>query len=172
MIDPTRARADTPGCSGSLIHFNNAGCALPPARVVDTVTEHLRREAVIGGYEAADEAAGRLEAVYGSVAQLLNCAPNEIAILENATRAWDMAFYALRFGPGDRILTGRAEYASNAIAFLQRAARSGVSIEIVPDDEVGQSSVAALTQMIDARVKLVAITHVPTNGGLVNPAAA
>jgi selenocysteine lyase/cysteine desulfurase len=103
---------------------------------------------------------------------MLGCARTEVALVENATRAWDMAFYGLRFAPGDRILTGRAEYASNVIAFLQVAARTGAVVEVVPDDGHGQVDVAALRSMLDGRVKLVALTHVPTNGGLVNPAAA
>jgi selenocysteine lyase/cysteine desulfurase len=171
MIDVARARAETPGCAGNLVHFNNAGCALPPRIVLYTVVAHLRREAETGGYEAADEAVDRLQAVYASIAGLLNCQPDEIAVVENATRAWDMAFYALRLGAGDRILTGRSEYASNVIAFLQRAHRSGIAIDVVPDDAAGQIDVAALARMVDARTRLIALTHVPTSGGLVNPAA-
>jgi selenocysteine lyase/cysteine desulfurase len=102
---------------------------------------------------------------------MLGCATSEIALVENATRAWDMAFYGFALQPGDRILTARAEYASNVIAFLQVAGRTGAVVETVPDDETGQLDVAALERMIDPRVKLIAITHVPTNGGLVNPAA-
>jgi selenocysteine lyase/cysteine desulfurase len=83
-----------------------------------------------------------------------------------------MAFYALRFEEGDRIFTARAEYASNFIAFLQVAQRTGAVVEVIPDDAAGQVSVEALRGMLDARVKLIAITHVPTNNGLVNPAAA
>ena len=82
-----------------------------------------------------------------------------------------MAFYGMRFQPGDRILTARAEYASNYIAFLQVAKRSGVTIEAVPNDGEGQLDVEALRRAIDERVKLIAVTHVPTNGGLINPAA-
>jgi cysteine desulfurase/selenocysteine lyase len=164
-------RHDTPGAA-AVMHFNNAGCALPPRPVVDTVIAHLRREAEIGGYEAAGEAQARLNAVYASIARLLGCAPDEIAVVENATRAWDMAFYALPLGPGDRILTAMAEYASNYIAFLQLSRRRGVQVEVVPNDASGQLDVSALERMIDRRVKLIAVTHVPTNGGLVNPAAA
>jgi selenocysteine lyase/cysteine desulfurase len=84
-----------------------------------------------------------------------------------------MAFYALPLRPGDRILTATAEYASNVIAFLQVAGRhpDGVRVEVVPDDESGQLSVDALRAMLDERVKVIAITHVPTHNGLVNPAA-
>ncbi len=135
---------------------------------------HLQREAEIGGYEAADEAAARLDGVYDSVARLVGAGRDEIALMENATVAWQMAFYglALTMRPGDRILTARAEYAANYVAFLQVARRVGVTIEVVPDDQDGVLDPEALRRMIDDRVRLIAITWIPTNGGLVNPAAA
>jgi selenocysteine lyase/cysteine desulfurase len=169
-IDVARARADTPGCE-HVAHFNNAGAALPPRQVLDAVIGHLRREAEIGGYEAEVEQADRVEHTYDAIAQLLGCAREEIAIVENATRAWDMAFYAFCFGEGDRILTTQAEYASNYIALLQVARRTGASVEVVPDDESGQIDTDALALMLDERVRLVSLVHVPTQGGLVNPAA-
>lgn len=170
-FDLRRARDDTPGCE-NVLHFNNAGAALMPKRVIDAIVGHLELESAIGGYEAADRARDSVELVYDRAAKLLNCSREEIAIVENATRAWDMAFYALPFGPGDRILTSRAEYASNFIAYLQVTSRTGARVEVVANDEHGQISVQALRDAIDRRVKLIALTHVPTNGGLVNPAEA
>jgi len=143
-----------------------------PQPVVDALVGHLQLEARIGGYEAADQAAAEAEHTYDALARLLNCRRDEVAVVENATRAWDMAFYSVRFGRGDRILTGMAEYASNYIAFLQVASRTGAVVEAIPNDEHGQISIDALRGAIDDRVKLIALTHVPTNGGLVNPAAA
>lgn len=169
-FDIKRARSDTPGVREKL-HFNNAGAALMPQQVVEAVISHLQLEAQIGGYEAAEKAEAKAERVYDAVARLINCNRDEIAIVENATRAWDMAFYAMRFSPGDRILTAMSEYASNYIAFLQMKKLSGVLIDVIPNDETGQLNVSALRSTIDEKVKLIAITHVPTNGGLVNPAA-
>ncbi|MFQ6022493.1 MAG: aminotransferase class V-fold PLP-dependent enzyme [Acidiferrobacterales bacterium] len=169
-IDVARARAETPGCRNR-IHFNNCGAALMPQPVIDAVKNHLELEAAIGGYEAADRAVDEIRAVYASIARLLNCSPDEVAIVENATRGWDMAFYAMHFEPGDRILTATAEYASNYIPFLQVARKRSAVVEVVPNDESGQLCVEQLQRMIDERVKLIAVTHVPTNGGLVNPAA-
>ncbi len=167
----SRARAETPGCEFTL-HFNNAGASLMPQPVLDAVIEHLQMEAWIGGYEAAIQEHERIERVYDGIAELINGRSAEIALVENATAAWDLAFYSIPFQPGDRILTATASYASNYIAFLQMAQRRGVTIDAVPDDEHGQVSVAALKEVWDERVKLIAITHAPTNGGLVNPAAA
>src|SRR5262249_4001123 len=116
VIDVEKLRAETPGCR-NVIHFNNAGAALEPRPVLDAVLGHLRLEAEIGGYEAADRAEAALEGVYASLARLINGSPDEIALIENATRAWDMAFYSLKLGPGDRILPAAAEYPSNLITF-------------------------------------------------------
>jgi cysteine desulfurase / selenocysteine lyase len=168
-FDISRARQDTPGCE-QVLHFNNAGAGLMPSQVVDAVTGHLQLEADIGGYEAAESAHEAVERVYDAIGQLIGCQRDEVAIIENATRAWDMAFYSLPFRSGDRILTSIAEYASNYIAFLQIARRTDAVVEPIPNDSNGQVSVEALESMIDERVKLIAITHVPTNGGLVNPA--
>ncbi len=152
--------------------MHNAGAALMPRPVVDVLKTHIDLEAEIGGYAAARREEERCEAVYDSVARLLNASRDEIALVENATVAWQMAFYSLPFAKGDRILTAEAEYAANYIAFLHVAKRTGVRIDVVPSDETGELDIAALERMIDERVKLIAVTWVPTNGGLTNPAAA
>lgn len=176
MIDLDRIRAETPGIQqnpgGAYLH--NAGAALMPRAVLEAQKGHLDLEAAIGGYAAAAREQAKLDGVYHAVARLLNASPDEIALVENATVAWQMAFYglALTFQPGDRILTAEAEYAANYVALLQIARRSGAVIDVIPSDMSGALDIAALEAMIDDRVKLIAITWVPTNGGLANPAAA
>lgn len=170
-IDIARARAETPGLQ-RVLHLNACGAGLMPAPVLQALKDHLDAEALTGGYEAADEAEAAIEHSYDALGRLLNASRDEIAIVENATVAWDMAFYGMRFQPGDRILTAISEYASNFIAYLQVARRTGAIIDVIPNDEQGQVDVAALEGLIDDDVKLISITHVPTNGGLVNPAAA
>lgn len=172
VLDIERVRADTPGVA-HVVHFNNAGAALMPRVVSETVKEHIDLESRIGGYRAAAEEANRIDSTYGSIAELLACAPDEIAMHPSATSAWDMAFYGLAADlcEGDVILTAQAEYASNYVAYLQVVRRTGCEVKVVPNDEHGQIDVAALEGMIDSRVRLIGITHIPTNGGLVNPVA-
>ena len=147
-IDLAAVRADTPACK-NLLHFNNAGASLTPQPVYDTVIAHLDLERRIGAYEAEEAASETLEDFYDAMAEMLSCHRDEIAYIENATRAWDMAFYSLPLEAGDQILTHSSEYASNYLAYLQQARRRGLKIEVVPSDRYGQIDVAALESMIN-----------------------
>jgi cysteine desulfurase/selenocysteine lyase len=173
MINVQKARDETPGTE-NVLHFNNAGAALMPRIVIDTIKNHIDLEAKIGGYEAADKVSDAVAHMYGAIASLINCKSNEVAFVGNATVGWSGAFYGLAntLKPGDRILTAQAEYSSNYIAYLQIVARTGVQVDVIPDDETGALSSSALENMVDDRVKLISITHIPTNGGLTNPAGA
>lgn len=168
-LDIARLRAETPACE-TLIHFNNAGASLMPSPVYQAVLDHLALEQTIGGYDAEHEAEPVLEDFYDAFTTLLNCDRSEIAYVENATRAWDMAFYSLPLKEGDRILTAEAEYVSNFLGFLHQAKRRGLAIDVVPSDASGQLDLDAMERMITPKTRLIAITHVPTQGGLVNPA--
>jgi selenocysteine lyase/cysteine desulfurase len=169
-VDVDALRARTPGCAHRA-HLNNAGAALLSQPTLDAMTGQLRREAEIGGYEAAAAAREAIADTYRALAELLGGRPDEVALFDNATHAWNAAFYSIPFRPGDRILTGRAEYGSNVLAYLHLAQRTGVEVVVVPNDEHGQLDVAALERMVDERTRVIGVSHVPTSGGLVNPAA-
>ena len=172
-IDVDRARADTPGCE-LVVHLNHAGTSLAPRPVLDAQVEWLQAEALTGGYELAADRDAELQATYDEVAALIGAQRDEIALVENATFAWHQAFWSLPLRAGDRILTCTVEYASSYLSYLQAERRRGVSIEVIPDDDDGQLSLPGLADRLDdgrSPVGLVAVTHVPTNGGLVNPVA-
>ncbi len=169
-VDVDALRAATPGCAHR-VHLNNAGAALLSQPTLDAMIGHLRLEAEIGGYEAAGAALEAIDDTYVSIAELVGGRPDEIALFDNATHAWNAAFYSVPLGPGDRILTGRAEYGSNVLAYLQVAQRIGAEVVVVPNDAHGQLDTAALANLVDDRTKVIGVSHVPTSGGLVNPAA-
>ena len=166
--DIQRFRADTPACE-TIMHFDNAGASLMPDPVVQAMTDHLELERQFGGYDAAAQAAGRLEGFYTSVASLLGARPDEIAFAENATRAWDMAVYALALEAGDRVLTHASEYRSNYLAFLHLAKRRGIRIDLIPSDASGQVDLEAIPKLVTPQTKVLALTHVPMQDGLINP---
>jgi len=168
VIDLEHERALTPGCRDRAF-LDSAGSSLPTSTVVDTVVAHLRREQQVGGYRAAAEQAEAIAGVRASVASLIGGAPGEIALVDSATRAWNLFVTAIRWRPGDRILVCGNEYASNAIALLQRARFDGCTVEVVPSAPGGGPDLDAFTALLDERVRLVSIVQVPTNSGSVAP---
>lgn len=162
-----RWRSDTPACERRA-HLNNAGAALMPTRVRDTVVAHIDREMDLGGYEAADAAEPALKQSYADLARLIGAAPRNVAVVESATVAFAQALSAIDFAPGDRIVTTRADYVSNQLMYLSLAERRGVEVvraADLPSGGVDPASVEALVQ--GGRTRLVAVTWVPTNSGLV-----
>jgi selenocysteine lyase/cysteine desulfurase len=168
VIDLEAERARTPGCLDQ-VFLDSAGSSLPPDVVVDAVVAHLHREAEVGGYRAAEERAEDLAAVPAAVGRLLGCSSDLVALADSATRAWNQFVTALPWRAGDRVLICGTEYASNAIALLQRARAGGCTVEVVPSGAAGPVDLEALEAMLDERVRLVSLVHVPTNSGQVAP---
>jgi selenocysteine lyase/cysteine desulfurase len=167
-----RWRADTPGCTHR-VHLNNAGAALAPRVVHQTVTAHLSLEDELGGYEAAEAQVGAVRQVYESLGRLIRANSRNIALVQSSTLAFAQALLAFDFAPGDTILTSRADYASNQIMYLSLARRRGVQIIRAPDAAEGGIDPEAVRSLLARRrPRLVAVTWVPTNSGLVQPAAA
>ncbi|MDZ7773126.1 MAG: aminotransferase class V-fold PLP-dependent enzyme [Balneolaceae bacterium] len=167
-----RWRADTPGCAHRN-HLNNAGAALMPGPVIDAVTDYLQEESLYGGYETADARAEQIEAVYESLARLIGAKPSNIAVVENATVATSQALSAFDFEAGDTVLTTRVDYSSNQIMLLNLAQRFGVRViraEDKPGGGVDPDSVQSLIR--EHRPRLMLMSWVPTNSGLVQEAAA
>lgn len=169
-VDALRARA--PGTQ-TTTHFNHAGASLPSTATLEAIYAHLRREATLGPMEAGVAAREQTERARTLAAQLLNARPEEIALTTGNSPGWGAAFAALgSWRPGDRILAGRHEWGGNLAAMRLSAQRAGASIETIPSDSSGAVDPEALEAMLDERVRLIALTWLPANGGLINPAAA
>ncbi|CAE8651234.1 unnamed protein product [Polarella glacialis] len=177
-FDIDRARRETRGCGGSggahkpwAAFLNSAGSSLPPAPVADMLTDYLADEEMRGGYATADRRSAELEAFYPAVARLLGCQENEVAFTESATRSWTLLFHSLRFAPGDRIITSASDYGSNFVGYLQARDRCGTEIVVIPDDASGQIDLEKLrSAAAEPRARLISLNHVPTGGGVVQPA--
>ena len=165
-----RWRADTPG-SERVIHLNNAGAALQPAAVRDAVLRHLELEQEIGGYEAADARLDALRDAYEAVGRLIGASGHNVAMQQSSTVAFAQAFAAFDLRRGDLILTSRADYASNQIMYLALSRRVGVEVVRAPDAPEGGIDPQAVRELIRRRrPTLLALSWIPTNSGLVQPA--
>ena len=170
MIDVDGLRADTPG-TRYVTHLNNAGAALMPTPVIDAVVDYFEHEARFGGYETDAALRDRIDDAYSAIGDLLGADPSEVSMADNATRAWDMAFYSLDLGPGDRILTTTTEYSSNLAAYFHLRDTRGVVVDTIPNTVAGELDPDALVSMVDGSVKLISVNHVPTSSGVVQPVA-
>lgn len=164
-----RWRKETPGCANR-VHLNNAGAGLMPQPVLDAMVAHLDREANYGGYESSDEAEGAVQEAYESVARLLGAQARNVAVVENATLAFFQALSAFDFRPGDVIVTTRNDYISNQLAYLSLAKRQGVEVRRAADLDSGGADPQSVRELLrDPHVRLLAVTWVPTNSGLIQP---
>ncbi|QYJ21831.1 aminotransferase class V-fold PLP-dependent enzyme [Achromobacter sp. ES-001] len=165
-------RAQTPGAQTS-VHFNHAGSSLPSSGTLEAIHAHLQREAMLGPMEAGVASRALTENARTLAAQLLNAQPDEIALTTGNSAGWGAAFAALApWRPGDRILVGRHEWGGNLAAMRLHAERAGAVLETIASDDSGCVDPDALADMVDDRVRLIALTWMPANGGLINPAAA
>lgn len=164
-------RGETPGTRGCT-HLNNAGAALMPEPVLQAMRDHLELEAETGGYEAKALREGAIEGVYRELAALLRTARGQIALTEHATASFVAALSAIPFRAGDVLLTTRHDYVSNQIQYLSLARRMGIEVVRAPDGPEGGVDVAAMAELVHRRApRLVAMSQIPTNSGLVQDVA-
>ncbi len=169
MIDFVKARKETPGCAGK-VHFNNAGASLMPKVVIDAIQDYISLEAITGGYETEDIKRGEIKGFYKALGELINCKPENIAFTSSATNSFARALSCIPFRPGDTILIANEDYISNQLAFLSLQKRFGITVLRAASHAQGGVDVEDMKQLMDIhRPKLVSLTHVPTNSGLVQP---
>jgi len=162
-------RNETPGCS-HVIHLNNAGAGLMPQPVIKAIHDHIDLEASIGGYEASASKAMDIKDFYVQAGKLVNSKATNIAFTSSATDSYTRALSAIPFKRGDVILTSNDDFISNQIQFLSCKKRFGIEIERIRNAKDGGVDLNDLEDKLKSlKPKLLSITHIPTNSGLVQP---
>jgi selenocysteine lyase/cysteine desulfurase len=162
-------RNETDGCK-NVIHLNNAGAGLMPNIVTQAQLEHIKLESQIGGYEASALMAKEVQNFYTQCAKLFNCKPTNIAFTASATDSYTRALSSIPFNEGDIILTDNDDFVSNQIQFLSLQKRLGVKIVRIKNAIIGGVDLNDLEEKLKKyQPTLLAITHIPTNSGLVQP---
>ena len=162
-------RNETSG-TRNVIHLNNAGAGLMPDVVTKAQLDHIRLESEIGGYEAAEFKSNTIHAFYEQAALLFNCKPSNIAFTASATDSYTRALSSIPFKKGDIILTDKDDFVSNQIQFLSLQKRLGIEIIHINNAPAGGVDLNDLEEKLRKyQPRLLAITHIPTNSGLVQP---
>jgi len=169
-LDIARLRAETPGC-GRVMHFNQAGAGLPPRQVIEAMSRRMAREAEQGPMECAASGEEIKARARDLAANLFGCGSAEIAFVPSGGAAWGLPVAALpEFHAGDRILVSQQEWGGNLATLRIKAARTGAVIETMPVQDNGVVDLAALSDRIDDRVRLICLTWLPCNSGLIDDA--
>jgi selenocysteine lyase/cysteine desulfurase len=162
-------RNETIGCN-NVNHLNNAGAGLMPNVVTQSILDYIKLESEIGGYEAAALQANEIQQFYVQAGKLINCDASNIAFTASATDSYTRALSSILFCEGDIILTDNDDFISNQIQFLSLQKRFGIRIVRIKNAAIGGVDLQDLEEkLFTLQPRLLAITHIPTNSGLVQP---
>lgn len=171
MLNIEKIRKDTLHCEDK-IFLSSAGCSLPPKSMFEKMHAYNKLEEQFGGYPVEAAESTFRNSFYSEMAQLLNCKPSNISFQYSATEGFSRALSAISFQKGNVILTTDDDYISNFIAFISIRKRFGIKIVRCKNTKTGELDLVDFEQKIISEIPvLVAITHVPTNSGLVQPVA-
>lgn len=166
-MDIDQIRKDTPGC-GDKLFLNTAGSSLMPYSVNRKIKDYLDQEEQIGGYKTEELREKEIAGFYSETAKLIGCKPKNIAFAHDATDAYAKALSSINFQKGDTIVTTDDDYASNHIQFLSLKKRHNLKIHRIKNLENGDLDLEDFLKLVKTQTpKLTAVTHVPTNSGLI-----
>lgn len=169
-MDVNKIREDTPGCEDK-IFVNSAGSSLVPIAVAKTVSEYLAQETLYGGYHLSDQYSDEIASFYSEASKLINCKPENIAFMTSATDAYTKALSSIKLSKGDVILTTDDDYVSNFMHFYSLKNHYGIEVIRSRTFSNGDLDVEHFESLIvENKPKVVSVTFIPTNSGLVQDA--
>jgi cysteine desulfurase / selenocysteine lyase len=160
-----------------LAYLDSAATTLRPNAVIDAISDFYRRDNANPG-ATLHALARRANEVYGSarktVADFINAAdPGEVVFTRGTTEGINLVaatWGAANLRPGDEILIGVAEHASNMLPWQSIAAKTGAQVRYFGIDQQGHPRLEQLSEMLTRRTKVVAFSHVSNVLGMINPA--
>ncbi|OWV32597.1 cysteine desulfurase [Pacificimonas flava] len=165
---PTRDhRADFPGLAGGWSYLDSAATAQKPAPVIDAIAKAYGEEYATvhrGVYARSATMTERYEAARARTARFMGAdSANEIVFVRGATEGINLvaaSWGAANIGAGDRIVLSALEHHSNIVPWQMLAERVGAEILVAPLTSDQRIDEDRLEEMLDERVKLVALAHV------------
>ncbi|CAH0185225.1 cysteine desulfurase [Microbacterium foliorum] len=172
-----------------LSYLDSGATSQRPFSVLDAEREFastLNAAVHRGAHTLAAEATEVFEDARESVARFIGAGEGELVWTSNATEALNLIAYSLsnaslgrggaaaeplRLREGDEIVTTEMEHHANLIPWQELAARTGATLRVIPLDDHGALRLDAAAEIISARTRLIAVTHVSNVLGVINPVA-
>lgn len=172
MLDPNFYRKDFPMLQHhqmqgqELIYFDNGATTFKPQPVIDEVMRYyteVTSNAHRGDYDLSYQVDTAFENARASIAKLIHADPSEIVYTSGASGALNLVAYG--FGrkflqEGDIVLSTEAEHASCILPWMKTCEETGAELDYIPLDEEGRLTLDNFTEVMNERVKIVAIAQV------------
>lgn len=182
-LDVNKVRADFPILNRRvhglpLVYLDNAATTQKPQTVIDAVAEYYAStNANIhrGVHLLSESATEAHESVRKTVQRFLNAEdPAEIVFVRGATEGINLV--AASYGrthvhAGDEVLITAMEHHSNIVPWQMLCEEKGARLRIAPINDDGELLMNEFSELLNARTRLVAVTHVSNVLGTVNPVA-
>jgi len=156
----------------TFVYFDNASTTQKPQTVIEEMTSfYVKQNANVhrGVYRLAEEATEILENSRACVANFLNVNQNEIIFNSGTTDGLNMLAATLPIEAGDEVIVTEMEHHANFLPWQERCKREGAKLKIVPMLDDGQLDLTTLSDLLNERTKVVAVTHVSNVLGIINP---
>lgn len=159
-----------------LVYFDNAATSQRTQSVIDEwnrISAESNANIHRAVHRLADEATQAYEAARDSVKDFLNASAREEIVFTSGTTA-AINLVAFCFGEafvseGDEVIVTEAEHHSNIVPWQMMCQRKGAVLKVLPVDDSGHLMVEKLDELITARTKIMAVTHISNVLGIINP---
>ena len=164
-----------------LVYLDSGATAQKPQSVIDAEVDFYRLHnaaAHRGAHQLAEEATDLFEGARAKVAAFIGASVDEVVFTKSATESLNLIAYAMGNAPagnrfhlkaGDEIVVSQMEHHANLIPWQQLAARTGAALRWFDVTPEGRLDLSQISDLINAKTKVVALTHQSNVLGTINP---
>ena len=159
-----------------LIYLDSAATTQKPKAVIDAITHYYQCDNANvhrAAHALSSRATSAFEASRQLVADFLGSPdPAQVIWVRGVTEAVNLVAYSWgrsNLNAGDRVLVSTLEHHSDIVPWQLVCAERGAEVVAIPVSDEGVIDQAAYDELLDERVKMVAVNHVSNALGTVNP---
>ncbi len=150
--------------------MNSAGSSIMTDQTVEVITEYLKLEQRIGGYECMVQKAEDFEEFYTRTAQLINAqSVNEIAFTDGGSRGWNALINGIDLNKIDSFITLSSEYLTNISTLQICAEKYNKNLHVLPCSVNGDFDIRKLEKLAQSHKSCIAISQATAQGSITNP---
>ncbi len=159
-----------------LVYLDTAASAQRPQQVIDAVTNYYSNHNANvhrGVHSLSQEATDLWENARTTMRDFIGAAScKEIIFTRGMTEGVNLvaqSFVRPMVGPGDKILITAMEHHSNIVPWQLVCEQTGAELAVAPVNQRGEVDLAGFEEMLDEKVKILAMMHVSNALGTINP---